>query len=172
MWRWKPQEVPAVEAKTEDAALVSAPAESAGHWQHMDDDDVTQLSGLEALIGPAHEFMGVFRINRQDSVGLDQMQFLSSHALEGLGGLKTLLCDPMALLDAREKASMHSFLASFAKTADVPDYLTAHCVVDCIQLHSGIATGVDDSESLALFYHLKFPSIVGGYETEWKLLYN
>jgi len=63
--------------------------------------------------------MGVFRINRQDSVGLDQMQFLSSHALEGLGGLKTLLCDPMALLNAREKAArekatMHSFLAGAA----------------------------------------------------------
>jgi len=187
-WQWKANTVlEALDVTAEDATQPSEPAEMQGHWMHKEDDSLTP-TGLESLIGPVHEYMGVYTLNRHESRGIDT---LDDNALAGVEGLRTLLCDPVGLLDTEDKALMHSVLPLLQQVVSAGHTYThgkgkavgnsdtikgvtqAHVhvagVVDCMELHSGIALG-RDHDSLALFYRLKMPLVVGGYETAWKPL--
>ena len=74
---------------------------------------------LEDLIGPAHEYMGVYRLNRQKSRGLTSLETWARGSLEGLDGIATFLHDPSSLMDARDQAVLQSMRARLCGTDDV-----------------------------------------------------
>jgi len=106
-WQWKANTVlEALDVTAEGATQLSEPAEMQGHWMRKEDDSF-KPTGLESLIGPVHEYMGVYTLNRHESRGIDA---LDDNTLAGVEGIRTLLCDPVGLLDTEDKALMHSAL--------------------------------------------------------------
>ena len=150
-----------------------ATAGSSAGWHHVDDKaDGERRHHLEDIVGATHEYMGVFKLNWPKSKGIQDIQAVAPGSAACLSGIVKMLCDPMALLDDADKATMQSFVASLASQGDSS---SSHCfnaqrVCECIELHSGIASG-NDGDSLALFYRLKLPNMLGGYESPWKPLY-
>ena len=145
-------------------------AEAEGGWQHADDREAVEVS-LVDIVGAAHEFMGVYKLNWPKCKGARDLERLDGvQAPEGLSSLVKLLSDPMALLDEADRATMQSVVASLPTPPDGSDVCAAHRVCELIELHTGMAAS-NDADSLAIFYRLKLPTVLGGYESPWKPLY-
>jgi len=82
-------------------------------------------------------------------------------SLEGLDGIATFLHDPSSLMDARDQAVLQSLRARLSGSNDVH---RLHQMWSCVELHSGIAS-TSQGDALALFYRLKLPCNLGGYES-------
>lgn len=166
-WQWVADSEPALVMQASDA--VQCPAESRGRFVDMT-VDAARVSTLEHIVGPAHEYMGVFVVDRKASVGLEGLDAFPAKSLKSLEGIKRLLSDPKSLLDDTDKAMMESVVASFGKGKAGEDSV-AKLVTDCMELHTGIATH-DESDCLAVSYRIKLPQALGGYESAWKSLYS
>jgi len=141
-----------------------------GGWQHADDAVAVQRS-LVDIVGAAHEFMGVYKLNSLKCKGARDLERLDGvEGAEALRGLVKLMSDPMALLDEADRATMQSVVASLPPPPQGSDVCAAHRVCELLELHSGIAAS-NDADSLAIFYRLKLPTVLGGYESPWKPLY-
>lgn len=153
------------------AASVAGSAGRCGSWQHVDDSAQDGRCRLEDIVGLSHEYMGVFKLDRLKCKGIEHMQSLDAagEVAWGLSGIVKMLCDPVALLDDADKATMQRVVASLGSQGHASEYSVARYVSECIELHSGIASS-NDADSLALFYRLKLPNTHGGYETPWKPL--
>ena len=139
--------------------------QTCGKWRNVLDDapGSARKPMLEDLIGPAHEYMGVYRLNRQKSRGLTSLETWARGSLEGLDGIATFLHDPSSLMDARDQAVLQSLRARLSGTNDMH---RLHQMWSCVELHSGIAS-TSQGDALALFYRLKLPCNLGGYESTW-----
>jgi hypothetical protein len=106
--------------------------------------------------------MRVLKLSRPASKGIQDIHSVAPGFAAGLRGILKMLCDPMALLDDADKATMQSVVASLASQGDSSSShcFTAQRVSECIEVHSGIASG-NDCDSLALFYRLKLPNMLG-----------
>jgi hypothetical protein len=161
-WQWVAQKKAALD---QQEACECEPAESRGNFVDVT-EDATRVPTLEHVVGSAHEYMGVFVVNRRASAGLEHIGKLAG----SLEGIKGLLSDPMSLLDDNDKTMMQSFVAFFGKANACEDSM-AQWVADCMEMHTGIATS-DDSDCLAVSYRIKLPQALGGYESAWKSLYS
>jgi hypothetical protein len=173
------QEDPAVgdQVGMEDAAGASEAAHAHGSWrcseEQVDPELATKAKTIEELIGSAHEYMGVFKLNYVKSWGLSAMcdDLWSGHK-SGLEQLMSGLTDPFAVLDERDKDVMERYLSSLETPSDIisPSKARTQHVGECIELHSGIRAS-PEGDFLTLLYRLALPRDVGGYESAWKLLY-
>jgi hypothetical protein len=171
-WSRKPEMVQAQAVKA-----VGCEVEAEGGWQHADNRGAVATGSsapersLVDIVGAAHEFMGVYKLNWLKSKGARDLGRLDDvQAPEALSGLVKLLSDPMALLDEADRAIMQSAVAFLPTPPDRSNVCTAHQVCELIELHTGMAAS-NDADSLAIFYRLKLPTVLGGYESPWKPLY-
>ena len=163
-WQWVQDTVPTDASVMARTDIGDERPQTRGRWRNVMDDASGSASKptLEDLIGGAHEYMGVYKLSRQKSRGLSSFE-TSTGGLQGLEGIATFLQDPSSLMKAKDKAVLQSFLASLTGSIDVN---RLHQMWSCVELHSGIAaTGQGDA--LALFYRLKLPCKLGGYESTW-----
>ena len=163
-WQWVQDTVPTDASVMARTDIGDERPQTRGRWRNVMDDASGSASKptLEDLIGGAHEYMGVYKLSRQKSRGLSSFE-TSTGGLQGLEGIATFLQDPSSLMKAKDKAVLQSFLASLTGSIDVH---RLHQMWSCVELHSGIAaTGQGDA--LALFYRLKLPCKLGGYESTW-----
>ena len=185
-WQW----VPSAAATPEEISCLQTPrqpADGLGQWMHKDDVNASVLPTLEELVGSAHEFMGVFKLDRRQVSGLEDWDAAAPVAQPGLEGVSSLMFDPMPLLDVRDQVVMQSVVTSIGRMAcsrsgspeDKPDRadsavtrcLRRNTVTDCMELHSGIvSTSLGDM--LKLWYRLKLPHAMGGYESAWRPLWS
>ena len=142
-------------------------------------------------MGSAHEFMGIYKLNKYKAAEVAEWDPMRSGALDGLPAISMLLREPLELLEEHDKAVMQSLVASLGKIAcdrsrsGSPDTDTSlnmpassvsgaaeqHAVLDCLEMHTGIAS-TQGSDCLSLSYRIKLPHVLGGYESTWKPLYN
>jgi len=187
-WQWVPPKPMANNATGETgSATPSEPANMLGHWMHVEDVNVSSLPTLDQLIGSASEFMGVFKLDKLEVIGVQDGVDLTSVKQEGLEWISSILFDPITLLDIRDQEVMENVLTSFeqmtrsrsgfpgSKASRSTDGAAARCrqekiVTDCIELHSGIAS-TSLVDILVLSYRLKLPHALGGYESTWRPLY-
>jgi hypothetical protein len=187
-WQWVPLKHMAINATGEPgSATPSEPVNMRGHWVHVEDVNALSLPTLEQLIGSAHEFMGVFKLDKREVLGVEDGVGAASFKQAGLEWISSLLFDPTTLLDVRDREVMESVVTSFEQMkrsrsglpggeASSPrgaaaQYLQDKIVTHCMELHSGIAS-TSLVDVLTLAYRLKLPHALGGYESAWRPLYS
>jgi len=187
-WQWVPLKHMAINATGQPgSATPSEPANMRGHWVHVEDVNALSLPTLEQLIGSAHEFMGVFKLDKREVMGVQDGVGAASFKQAGLEWISRLLFDPTTLLDIRDKEVMESVVTSFEQMkgsrtglpggeASSTHGAAARCLQDkivthCMELHSGIAS-TSLLDILTLSYRLKLPHALGGYESAWRPLYS
>ena len=187
-WQWVP-----MKPMANNATGPSEPANMLGHW--VDVEDASSLPTLEQLIGSPHEFMGVFKLDKLEVIGVQDSNDESrvdaaSVKQAGLEWISSLLFDPTTLLDISDQEMMENVVKSFEQMtrsrtgshgsppneASSTDGAAARCrqnkvVTDCMELHSGIAS-TSLVDILTLSYRLKLPHALGGYVSAWRLLYS
>ena len=164
-WQWVHDTAPTDASVMARTDIGNERPQTRGRWRNVMDDasGSARKPTLEDLIGGAHEYMGVYKLSRQKSRGLSSFETSTGGSLQGLQGIAKFLQEPSSLMKAKDKAVLQSFLASL--TGSIDEH-RLHQMWSCVELHSGIAaTGQDDA--LALFYRLKLPCKVGGYESTW-----
>jgi hypothetical protein len=180
-WQWVPLKPMTNNATGQTgSATPSEPANMLGHWVHVEDENASSLPTLEQLIGSAHEFMGVFKLDKREVVGVQDGVDTACVKKAGLEWISSILFDPMTLLDIRDQEVMENVVTSFEQMtrsrSGLPSSLASSTdgaqkiVTDCIELHSGIAS-TSLVDILTLSYRLKLPHALGGYESAWRPLY-
>jgi len=187
-WQWLPLKHMAIHATEEPgSATPSEAANMGGHWVHVEDVNASSPPTLEQLIGSAHEFMGVFKLDRREVIGVQGGVEATSVKLAGLEWISSFLFDPTTFLDIRDREVMESVVTSFEQMsrsrsrspggeASSTPAAAARCrrdkiVTDCMELHSGMAS-TSLIDILTLSYRLKLPPALGGYESAWRPLYS
>ena len=189
-WQWVP-----LKPMANNATWPSEPANMLGHWVHVEDVNASSLPTLEQLIGSPHEFMGVFKFDKLEVIGVQDSKDESrvdaaSVKQAGLEWISSLLFDPTTLLDISDQEMMENVVKSFEQMtrsrtgshgsppneASSTDDAAARCrqnkiVTDCMELHSGIAS-TSLVDILTLSYRLKLPHALGGYVSVWRSLYS
>jgi hypothetical protein len=170
-----------VGSEDEAGGSEAAYAQAQGSWrcseEQVDPNVATKAKTIEELIGSAHEYMGVFKLNYLKSSDLSVMcAHLWCGQKSGLEQLMSVIMDPFEMLDERDKDVMKRYLSSFDSPMDsrmdsiISSKSRTQHVGDCIELHSGIRTS-PEGDFLAVFYRLALPRNAGGYESAWKMLY-